>query len=135
MIYYLSKNKTGFQKTNKAINMLVAYSLSTGALTCVFAIGDVIAETAAPASLDHVPFFFILIRLHFLSFMSMLNSRDHVREQLYAGDHAMITIPSYPPATDIEYATNPDTKLYEGRSIGHTDSRRLVSSTSKENVV
>ncbi|KAK7062502.1 hypothetical protein R3P38DRAFT_3251789 [Favolaschia claudopus] len=120
MIYYLSKNKTGFQKTNKAINMLVAYSLSTGALTCVFALGDVIAAAAAPANLDQVP----------------LNSREHVREQLYAGGHAMVTIPSYPPATDIEYATNPDTiKVDEGRSIGLADSRRLGPSTSKGSVV
>ncbi|KAK7012988.1 hypothetical protein R3P38DRAFT_2788966 [Favolaschia claudopus] len=136
MLYYLSKNKTGFQKTNKAINMLVTYSLSTGALTCVFALGDVIAAAAAPANLDQVPFFFILIRLHALSFMSILNSREHVREQLYAGGHAMVTIPSYPPATDIEYATNPDTiKVDEGRSIGLTDSRRLGPSTSKGSVV
>ncbi|KAK7050754.1 hypothetical protein R3P38DRAFT_3608857 [Favolaschia claudopus] len=143
MIYYLSKNKTGFQKTNKAINMLVTYSLSTGALACVFALGDVIAvqfnslseAAAAPANLDQVPFFFILIRLHALSFMSILNSREHVREQLYAGGHAMVTIPSYPPASGIEYATNPDTKVDERRNIELTDSRRLGPSTSKGSVV
>ncbi|KAK7006706.1 hypothetical protein R3P38DRAFT_3282446 [Favolaschia claudopus] len=161
MIYYLSKNKTGFQKTNKAINMLVTYSLSTGALACVFALGDVIAvqfnslseAAAAPANLDQVPFFFILIRrkvflhlslrplininrlVHALSFMSILNSREHVREQLYAGGHAMVTIPSYPPGSGIEYATNPDTKVDERRSIGLTNSRRLGPSTSKGSVV
>ncbi|KAK7007778.1 hypothetical protein R3P38DRAFT_1620134 [Favolaschia claudopus] len=132
MIYYLSKNKTGFQNTNKAINMLVAYSLSTGALTCVFAIGDVIA-TVAPASLVYALFFFILVRLHFLSFMSILNSRNHVREQLYAADRAMVTIPSHPPAPG--NIADPDVKVYESRSIGLTDSRTLVSSTSKETVV
>ncbi|KAK6969041.1 hypothetical protein R3P38DRAFT_3244119 [Favolaschia claudopus] len=125
MIYYLSKNKTGFQKTNKAINRLVAHSLSTGALACVFAIGDVIAvqfnklsaETVSPASLDHAP----------------LNSRD--RGQVYAGDHAMVAIPSYPPATNVEYATSSVTKVRESRSTELTDSRRVVSSTLKENVV
>ncbi|KAK7006411.1 hypothetical protein R3P38DRAFT_1708376 [Favolaschia claudopus] len=126
MIYYLLKSKTGFRKTNRAINILVAYSLSTGALTSVFAIGDVIAGSVAPSSLDHVPFFFILIRLHFLSFMSILNSRNHVREQFYAGDHAMVTIPSYPAATnDIENGTNSDMKVSGGRSgVGFTDSTR-----------
>ncbi|KAK6969173.1 hypothetical protein R3P38DRAFT_3298610 [Favolaschia claudopus] len=134
MIYYLSKNKTGFQKsTNKAINMLVAYSLSTGALTCVFAIGDVIAQTVAPASLVYALFFFILVRLHFLSFMSILNSRSHVREQLYAADCAMVTIPSHPTAPG--NIADPDAKIHESRSIGLTDSRTLVSSTSKETVV
>ncbi|KAK7001571.1 hypothetical protein R3P38DRAFT_3049815 [Favolaschia claudopus] len=97
MIYHLSKNRTGFQKTNKAISKLVAYSVSTGALTSVCAIGNVIAENISPSTLDFVPFFFILIRLHCLSFMSILNSRDHIREQLdAASSHAMVTIPSYP---------------------------------------
>ncbi|KAK6988097.1 hypothetical protein R3P38DRAFT_3229648 [Favolaschia claudopus] len=66
--------------------------------------------SVAPSTLDHVP----------------LNSRDHVREQLYAGNHAMVTIPSYPAATnDIENGTNSDTKVSGGRSgVEFTDSTR-----------
>ncbi|KAJ7205484.1 hypothetical protein GGX14DRAFT_644684 [Mycena pura] len=68
MIYHLLRNKTGFHKTNKAINILVAYSLNSGAMAMMFAIGDLVAVN--------------------------LNSRDHVREQLFSTNHAMITIPS-----------------------------------------
>ncbi|KAJ7929516.1 hypothetical protein B0H13DRAFT_2310434 [Mycena leptocephala] len=51
MIYHLLRNKTGFQMTNKAINLLVAYSLNSGALTSVFAICDLATEAALPSTL------------------------------------------------------------------------------------
>ncbi|KAF8202718.1 hypothetical protein K438DRAFT_1965204 [Mycena galopus ATCC 62051] len=114
MIYHLLQNRTGFHKTNKAINLLVAYSLNSGAMAMLFSIGDLVAFVASPLALIHAPFGFILIRLYALSLMSMygrsfhnltdeltdfvtflsLNSRDHVREQLFSTAHAMITIPS-----------------------------------------
>ncbi|KAK6988089.1 hypothetical protein R3P38DRAFT_2805097 [Favolaschia claudopus] len=40
-------------------------------------------------------FFFIFVRLHCLSFMSILNSRDHIRQQIFAPGHAMVAIASY----------------------------------------
>ncbi|KAK6980641.1 hypothetical protein R3P38DRAFT_2808900 [Favolaschia claudopus] len=78
MIYLLFKSKTGFKRTNRAINTLVAY---TGSVW--------------PSTLIQIPFFFIFVRLHCLSFMSILNSRDHIRQQLFAPGHAMVAIPSY----------------------------------------
>ncbi|KAK6980740.1 hypothetical protein R3P38DRAFT_3117833 [Favolaschia claudopus] len=95
MIYLLFKSKTGFKRTNKAINTLVAYTVSSGAITTVFTIGDVITGSVWPSTLIQIPFFFIFVRLHCLSFMSILNSRDHIRQQLFAPGHAMIAIPSY----------------------------------------
>jgi len=65
MIYHLLRNKTGFHKTNKAINLLVAYSLNSGAMTMLFAIGDLVAFVASPLALIHAPFGFILIRRRF----------------------------------------------------------------------
>ncbi|KAJ7929515.1 hypothetical protein B0H13DRAFT_2652309 [Mycena leptocephala] len=62
MIYHLLRNKTGFQKTNKAINLLVAYSLSSGALTSVFAICDLAILVALPSTLIYAPFFYVLVR-------------------------------------------------------------------------
>ncbi|KAJ7929560.1 hypothetical protein B0H13DRAFT_2310488 [Mycena leptocephala] len=110
MIYHLLRNKTGFQKTNKAINLLVAYSLNSGALTSVFAICPLATLVALPSTLIYAPFFFILVRLYGLSFMSILNSRDHVREELFSTSHAMIMIPSYNPnptlTADTENGTN-----------------------------
>ncbi|KAJ7929546.1 hypothetical protein B0H13DRAFT_2539628 [Mycena leptocephala] len=58
-IYHLLRHKTGFQKTNKAINLLVAYSLSSGALTSVFAICDLAILVALPSTLIYAPIFFM----------------------------------------------------------------------------
>ncbi|KAJ7929552.1 hypothetical protein B0H13DRAFT_2539638 [Mycena leptocephala] len=106
MIYHLLRNKTGFQKTNKAINLLVAYSLNSGALTSVFAICDLAILVALPSTIIFAAFFFILVRRSVIS----LNSRDHVRDELFSTSHAMITIPSYNPnptlTADTENRTN-----------------------------
>ncbi|KAF8148151.1 hypothetical protein K438DRAFT_1989331 [Mycena galopus ATCC 62051] len=94
MVYHLLRNKTDFHRTSKVINLLVAYSLRSGTITMIFAICDLVALSAASSTLIYAPFFFILIRFYGLSFMSILNSRDHVREQLFATTQGMITIPS-----------------------------------------
>ncbi|KAJ7814051.1 hypothetical protein B0H13DRAFT_2140682 [Mycena leptocephala] len=92
MSYHLLRNKTGFKQTHKAINLLVAYSLNNGAIVMVFAICDLATFVASPSTLIHEPFYLVLVRLYALSFMSILNSRDHVREQLFSTTHAMVTI-------------------------------------------
>ncbi|KAJ6529305.1 hypothetical protein B0H19DRAFT_1274344 [Mycena capillaripes] len=86
MVYRLLRNKTGFHKTSKAINLLVTYSLRSGAITMIFAICDLVAFLTLPSTLIYVPFFFVLVRLYALSFMSI--------EHLFSTTHAMITIPS-----------------------------------------
>ncbi|KAJ7724768.1 hypothetical protein B0H16DRAFT_1384752 [Mycena metata] len=94
MVYYLLRRKTGFHKTRNAINLLVTYSLRSGAITMMCAICHLATFVALPSTLIYAPFFFVLVRLYTLSFLSILNSRDHVREQLFSIAHAMITIPS-----------------------------------------
>ncbi|KAK6969045.1 hypothetical protein R3P38DRAFT_804484 [Favolaschia claudopus] len=120
MLYHLSRNKSEFPSTNKALNTLITYSVSSGALTTVFTVGELVAEATSPSTLYEAPFAFIRIRLHCLSFMSILNSRDHVRSQLHADDHTMITIPSSDcMTTDLERGTNSvaETKTRESRAI------------------
>ncbi|KAJ6488153.1 hypothetical protein C8R47DRAFT_1071902 [Mycena vitilis] len=129
MVYNLLENKSQFQRwvnlcsviemlmargsrTNKAIDLLVSYSVSSGALTMVFAICSLGAWATSYENTDliYTPFFFTNVRLYGLSFMTMsvpsptsyhdqlkdrssLNSREHVREQMFSS-HAMVTIPS-----------------------------------------
>ncbi|KAJ7879813.1 hypothetical protein B0H13DRAFT_2278811 [Mycena leptocephala] len=77
MSYHLLCSKTGFKQTRKAINLLVAYSLNSGAIAMVFAICDLATFVTSPSTLIHEP----------------LNSRDHVREQLFSSTHTTVTIP------------------------------------------
>ncbi|KAJ7862168.1 hypothetical protein B0H13DRAFT_2282363 [Mycena leptocephala] len=91
--YHLLRSKTGFKQTRKAINLLVAYSLNSGAIVMVFAICDLATFVASPSTLIHEPFYLVLVRPHRVLLFPRLNSRDHVREQLFATTHAMVTIP------------------------------------------
>ncbi|KAJ7913493.1 hypothetical protein B0H13DRAFT_2659575 [Mycena leptocephala] len=103
MVYYLLRNKTEIQTTNRAINLLVLYTVNSGALTMheawLFAICTLATWVTSATTLIYASFFFVLVRLYGLSFMSILNSREYIREQLFATSvgHAMVTIPSYNP--------------------------------------
>ncbi|KAJ7166241.1 hypothetical protein C8R46DRAFT_94176 [Mycena filopes] len=98
MIYWLGRNKTGFHKTNRALNTLISYTVNSGLLIVIFAIACLVTFLTSKTTLIYGLFFFILVRLYACSFMSILNSREHVREQFHAAnpDHAMVSIPTYP---------------------------------------
>ncbi|KAJ7882331.1 hypothetical protein B0H13DRAFT_2278353 [Mycena leptocephala] len=62
MSYHLLRSKTGIKQTRKAINLLVAYSLNSGALAMVFAICDLGLFVASPSTLVHEVFYLVLVR-------------------------------------------------------------------------
>ncbi|KAK7042724.1 hypothetical protein R3P38DRAFT_2768230 [Favolaschia claudopus] len=82
MLYYLSRSKTGMKATNRAINTLVAYAISSGLVTTMFAIADLIATWTAPSppTLIQAPFFFILVRPSTLGTSSEANSISAVTD-------------------------------------------------------
>ncbi|KAJ7672222.1 hypothetical protein DFH06DRAFT_1293079 [Mycena polygramma] len=115
MVYYLLKNKTEFQKTNKAINLLVSYCVSSGGLTMVFAICSLVSLVSSTTML-YTLFFFVTVRLYGLSFMTVLNSREHVREQMFSSQ-AMVTLPSDGlSARAIKETMDEDTNVFDTRS-------------------
>ncbi|KAH9001476.1 hypothetical protein EDB92DRAFT_63708 [Lactarius akahatsu] len=90
MVYTLLSNRTQVRRTNNVLNHLAIYSINCGTLTLVFAISCVILLAKYPNALLYTPPFFILNRLYFCAFMSVLNSRDHLRETL-DGHEGVIT--------------------------------------------
>ncbi|KAK7007605.1 hypothetical protein R3P38DRAFT_2792392 [Favolaschia claudopus] len=82
MLYYLTRSKTGMKATNRAINTLVAYAISSGLVTTMFAIADLIATWTAPSppTLIQAPFFFILVRPSTLGTSSEANSTSAVTD-------------------------------------------------------
>ncbi|EIM89378.1 uncharacterized protein STEHIDRAFT_120022 [Stereum hirsutum FP-91666 SS1] len=82
MMYYLQKTKSTFTGTNKILTRMITYSLNTCLLTTVFASLALITFLTLPSNLVYSPFFFILARLYPCSFISTLNSRDGLRQEL-----------------------------------------------------
>ncbi|KAJ7087627.1 hypothetical protein B0H15DRAFT_299283 [Mycena belliarum] len=109
MVTNLWNGRTEFSKTNRALHILITYTINTGALTMVFAALTLIFWLASKTTLIYALFFFILVRLYGCSFMSILNSRDYVRKQL--NNHQMVTIPSN--STRTAHGSEAETKNIE----------------------
>ncbi|ETW77017.1 hypothetical protein HETIRDRAFT_326628 [Heterobasidion irregulare TC 32-1] len=92
MIFHLRKCRTQFERTNRAINLLITYTLNTSALT------NLVKFLTLHQSLVFTAFFFILVRLYFCSFMSSLNSRDFVRQELNSKQDEVITLSRFAAA-------------------------------------
>ncbi|KAJ6520521.1 hypothetical protein C8R45DRAFT_955476 [Mycena sanguinolenta] len=98
MVFTLMRNKSEFVNTNRAINTLVTYTVKSGVLNLMFAVCSLVSWITSTKTLIYAPFFFVLTRLYGCSFMSILNSRDHVREQMSTGGstQAMVSLPTRP---------------------------------------
>ncbi|KAI9453095.1 hypothetical protein BJY52DRAFT_866112 [Lactarius psammicola] len=92
MVYYLLSNRTQFRRTNNVLNLLAIYSINCGTLHLVFAISCVTLIAKYPDTLVYTPSLFIVVRLSFCAFMSILNSRDHLRETLNGPEAVVATL-------------------------------------------
>ncbi|KAF8181234.1 hypothetical protein K438DRAFT_1601975 [Mycena galopus ATCC 62051] len=116
MTYYLTQNRSEFRKTNKIINLPVLYSVNSGAITMVLAIACLVAWAVWTTTLIYGLFYFLLVRFYALSFMSILNSREYIREQMDDPSHAMLTFPSFVHNTTT-VPTIPETKTSEAVAV------------------
>ncbi|THH16209.1 hypothetical protein EW146_g4392 [Bondarzewia mesenterica] len=101
MISYLKEGRTHFSRTNRAITLLITYALNTFLLTTIlstFAVATLITFLAMHDTLVYALFFFVLVRLHSCSFMSTLNSRDTVRQEL-DGVREVFALSNFAPAS------------------------------------
>ncbi|KAH9053230.1 hypothetical protein EDB87DRAFT_276178 [Lactarius vividus] len=82
MVYYLLSNRTQVRRTNNVLNLLAIYAINCGTLNLVFAISCVTLLTKYQDMFIYAPSLFLTIRLSLCAFMSILNSRDNLRETL-----------------------------------------------------
>jgi len=85
-IYYLQKGRSGFFRTNQAINYIITYMVKTCMLTTIFNMLTLIFWVKNRSSLLYSLFYFIVIRLYSCTFLSIINSRLCVRKELDASD-------------------------------------------------
>lgn len=88
MTYYLVTRRTGHENTDRLISVLVKYTVNTGLLTTIFTIITLVFYILGERKLIYTPFFFILTRLYSCSFMSTLNTRRTVRDQVSTSRYA-----------------------------------------------
>ncbi|KAH8993023.1 hypothetical protein EDB92DRAFT_2114013 [Lactarius akahatsu] len=82
MVYSLLSNRTQFRRTNNVLNLLAIYSINCGTLHLVFAVSCLTLLAKYRDTLVYAPSIFAMSRLYPCAFMSILNSRDNLRETL-----------------------------------------------------
>ncbi|KAI9453084.1 hypothetical protein BJY52DRAFT_865717 [Lactarius psammicola] len=92
MVYTLLSNRTQVRRTNTVLNLLAIYAINCGTLHLAFAISCVTLLAKYQEALIYAPSFFIMIRLYFCAFMSILNSRDNLRETLDGPEGVVVTL-------------------------------------------
>ncbi|PIL31187.1 hypothetical protein GSI_05884 [Ganoderma sinense ZZ0214-1] len=82
LIYVLRQSRTGINKTDSMLEVLIAYALSTGALNCVVHILNVAFSIAWPSNFIYAMLSCILTKLYANTFLVALNTRKFLTHSL-----------------------------------------------------
>ncbi|KAJ7599260.1 hypothetical protein C8J56DRAFT_1040155 [Mycena floridula] len=101
MCFFLHRKRTGYKKTDKVIDHLIIFSINTGLLTSVASIACLITYLLVPQTWVYLGLCFLISKLYANTFLSSLNSRQILRENLRASE----TITISDPAPDVREIT------------------------------
>ncbi|KAL4262105.1 hypothetical protein AB1N83_005645 [Pleurotus pulmonarius] len=79
LCYYLQKGRTGFRRSDDIITKLIALTITTGLLSTLFVIANLVALVAAPEKLYSLFFNFMLGKLYINALLTSLNARAAIR--------------------------------------------------------
>ncbi|KAJ7137518.1 hypothetical protein C8R43DRAFT_1019570 [Mycena crocata] len=79
LVFYLQQGKTQFDRTNFVVARVLHYTVATGLITSILAIGCLAAYFAAPHTFIFIAMHFSLGRLYTNALLATLNSRRNLR--------------------------------------------------------
>ncbi|KAI0258262.1 hypothetical protein BC834DRAFT_975329 [Gloeopeniophorella convolvens] len=142
MVYYILQQRTNVKRTNRALHLLTLYIVNSGALNLLFATTCLITYVRYAKTLIYAPFFFILVRLYACSFMTILNSRDHVRERLgINGEGRTVVTITREQVTDMSPLTtfklSPESGEHDDLPMlhRHAERRRVEKAVGRDSIV
>jgi len=92
LVYFLGRNRTGFEATDSLITTLMIYAINTGLLTSICASLAVICFAIMPTNFVWLSFFWCLGKLYVNSFLASLNSRMQLRERIAPSDGTFVNL-------------------------------------------
>ncbi|KAI0259536.1 hypothetical protein BC834DRAFT_610987 [Gloeopeniophorella convolvens] len=94
MVYYLLLHRGITRKTDSVLNLLALYVVSSGLLTLLLAVAGLIVacRLRGVESWIYVPFLDTEVRMYPCAFMSILNSRDRLRQKLEDRDAVVLSL-------------------------------------------
>ncbi|CCM06805.1 uncharacterized protein FIBRA_09106 [Fibroporia radiculosa] len=121
LAFYLHKNRTGFHRSDTMIDKLIALTVTTGILTTVFVIANLIAYLTAPAALYVLFFNFMLGKLYINALLTSLNARSFISYGSNKGNSTSYMINSIPLHVLDDTAGSPDTKHEVTHQVAQQD--------------
>jgi len=94
LLFYLSRSRTGFKKTDSIISHLIKTAIETAAVGAIFCIADLIVFTTHSDTNLHFLFALPQARLYTNTLMTTLNSRLHLRNELDSTDPQSFAVTS-----------------------------------------
>ncbi|KAJ2986416.1 hypothetical protein NUW54_g9776 [Trametes sanguinea] len=85
LVAALMKSKTGYNRMDSLIDVLIIYSINAGVLTSVFALLTFIFAIALPGNLIYVAFSIIGVKLYANSVLAVLNCRQSLCNRMLEG--------------------------------------------------
>ncbi|KAG2013376.1 hypothetical protein CC2G_010295 [Coprinopsis cinerea AmutBmut pab1-1] len=96
LFYFLQRSRTGFKKSDSMISRLILFTVSTGFLTSLCAIGSLVSILAWGQTLIYVAFYFSIGRLYSNSVLATLNARKSIRGLGEDSDELSFSLQSFP---------------------------------------
>jgi len=134
MVYYILRQRSAIKRSNYVLNLVTIYIINSGALNLIFATACLITYVKYPKTLIYAPFFFILIRLYPCSFMSILNSRNHLRSRLKGPEGRTLITITQEQVTDGDSLTASKLRTDSNDQIERVVSRNTVKRTAEKAV-
>ncbi|KAG5718576.1 hypothetical protein E4T56_gene16495 [Termitomyces sp. T112] len=98
LCWLLNKSRSGLKKTDSVVDKLILYAINRGAATSLAALMNLILFVSVPNTFIFMIFLLPSCQLYVLSVVSMLTSRESLRQQLWKGtatDHSSIPMENF----------------------------------------
>ncbi|KAK7062074.1 hypothetical protein R3P38DRAFT_686622 [Favolaschia claudopus] len=121
--YYLRKSRTGIKTTDSIVNNLILYAMSTGLLTGICVLIDMICFLAMPGNLVHIAFNIVSGKLYTNSLLASLNFREVIRRSTNT-----VSLSNINPGTALQFRATTGPDLSVDRSLDTSSNAEAVSS-------
>ncbi|EPQ57835.1 hypothetical protein GLOTRDRAFT_136687 [Gloeophyllum trabeum ATCC 11539] len=78
LIWFLEHSRTGFDRSDSRINLLMIYTINTGLITSIVSVVIVVTYASLPSTLIFLGLVEIQSKLYANSFLASLNARTHI---------------------------------------------------------
>ncbi|KAH6915205.1 hypothetical protein BKA70DRAFT_569271 [Coprinopsis sp. MPI-PUGE-AT-0042] len=137
LFFFLHRSRTGFKKSDTMISRLILFTVSTGFLTSLCAIGSLVSILAWGHTLIYVAFYFSIGRLYSNSLLSTLNVRKSIRGMGEDSDELSFSLPqslaksASRPLSSTQRRTNISIKISTMHELPASDIQEPASATTE----